>query len=279
MSHWYLEADGSPQHFLGKDGSPTTLREARKWAKMGKKLLPSVTGVLGIVSKPALVNWIAEESAMEGGRTVLHLIKNYFKNDEDSIILDREWARGVCAASREKTFEKAKAGTEIHDILEGFFKGNGYEPKNEDMCHAVDSLLSKHCGVRDWIPEATVVSKEYGYAGKVDLYSEGTGDWEEGFRRGGWLIDFKSKDEVNDKTRGFPEQGQQLSAYRRALAENRRINPNARIANIFISRSDGAVCFYEHKNPDYAWDCFLATLRMWQVHKKYGVYWESLNAN
>lgn len=60
-SHWY-SLDGKPVHKLPtKDGDgerPTTIRDARKL-----NLLPSVTGIIGILDKPQLTKWKMREAA------------------------------------------------------------------------------------------------------------------------------------------------------------------------------------------------------------------------
>ena len=51
--------------------------------------------------------------------------------------------------------------------------------------------------------------------------------------------------------------------------------PNARLANVFISRSNPTdVKFFEHKDP-YAWSRFMCALKMWQTTKKFGPYFEA----
>ena len=76
---------------------------------------------------------------------------------------------------------------------------------------------------------------------------------------------------MDDKTRGWPEQAEQLAAYAHGLGY-----PNARLANVFISREDPTeVVWHEHKD-DMAWERFRHTLMLWQVSKKFGPYYESL---
>ena len=84
-------------------------------------------------------------------------------------------------------------------------------------------------------------------------------------------MDFKTKDGDVTGTRGFPDQAEQLAAYAHGLKV-----PNARLANIFISRDDGSVSFYEYKKPapTEAWDRFYYTLQLWQVVNKFGPLYE-----
>ena len=158
--------------------------------------------------------------------------------------------------------QKADAGTDIHDILERHIKGLRVPDEHLPMCHAVVDLLNEKCGEGvGWISEKRFCNTDYGYAGMCDLHDE----------EGKWVVDFKTKDEVTPKTRGFPEQAEQLAAYANGLGA-----PNARLANIFISRSNPTdVAFFEHKD-DMAWLRFTHTLQLWQVTKKFGPYYDLL---
>ena len=250
MGHWYRE-DGSPAHFEGKDGKGTTLREARKL-----DLYPSVTTVGQVVAKFALTNWLQEEAAMMAAETIWLL-----ELESDRNYYDREWAKTVVAASREKTMAKADAGTDIHDILERYMNGESVEEKDMPMCWAVDDLIMENTlhDRDDFDTETRFCDTKHGYAGMCDLHNEH------------WIIDYKTKDTVDDKTRGWPEQAEQLAAYAHGLGY-----PNARLANVFISREDPTeVVWHEHKD-DMAWERFRHTLMLWQVSKKFGPYYESL---
>ena len=256
MSHWYAK-DGSPKHFEAPNRKPTSLREARK----SNGWVPSVTTILNVVSKPALTNWIAEEAAMTAAEELFDAewtLPQFNTVSSKYLPTDRQWARGVCARSREKTMAKADAGTAIHNILEDYFKGEQPQPCNQELCESVWAMLVDKCGLQKWIPEATVVNIEMGYGGKCDLHSKE------------WVVDFKTKDEVNEKTRGYGEQAAQLAAYAHGLGLG-----HARTANLFISRSDGALQWFEHKDT-MAWERFKAALMLWQVTKKYGPLYEAI---
>ena len=250
MGHWY-DKHGEPNHFAGKDGKGTTLREARKL-----DLYPSVTTVGQVVAKFALTNWLQEEAAMMGQEP-------QFAGQCEQYDSFRHWAKSVVAASREKTMAKADAGTDIHDILEQFMLGNDVAPEHMKMCNAVHMCLMENCGEQEWVMEERFAS-ELGYGGMCDLHSAE------------WVVDYKTKDEVDDKTRGWPEQAEQLAAYANGLDV-----PHARLANLFVSRTPPAedepwdVKFFEHKD-EYAWDRFKATLALWQISKKYGKAFDEL---
>ena len=257
MSHWY-DNEGNPRHFEGKNGKGTTLREARKLT-----LYPSVTTIGQVVAKFALTNWLQEEAAMMAAEK----LEGY--GEEWVCPLDRTWAKTVVAASREKTMAKADEGSAIHDALEKYYT-NQLDTKHpmHKGCYAVYKLIEDKCGIM-WsnaILEKSFCNLEHGYAGRCDLHAyvalqEDTT----------WVIDFKTKDTVDDKTRGWPEQAEQLAAYAHGLGI-----PDARLANVFISREDPTqVVWFEHKDP-MAWERFRHTLMLWSVSKKFGPYYEQL---
>lgn len=267
MAHWYRQKDGSPAHFEGKDGAGTTLRDARRLLKADEPIVPSVTTVLNITSKPQLTYWLQKEAVFEAYRQFMPDPDDMLIGHITVPILSAEdiepWAKSVIASAKERTMAKADAGTAIHDALERFMKGEKVEPKHMKMCKAVYACLLENCGVQNWKMEEHFAS-DLGYGGMCDLHSEE------------WVVDYKSKDTVDDKTRGWQEQADQLAAYAHGLGV-----PEARTANIFISRTpppEGEpwpVKFFEHKD-DMAWHRFKAALVLWQVTNKYGRAFEQL---
>jgi hypothetical protein len=126
------------------------------------------------------------------------------------------------------------------------------------ICQGVTDIIQKEtgCSWHDFTPEQTFVDTELGYGGTCDLNNPA------------WTIDFKSKDTAVGQ-RGWPGQAEQLAAYANGLK-----HPESRRANIFIGRDDGTVSWYEHKDP-MAWHRFCATLRLWQITKKFGPAFEA----
>jgi len=82
----------------------------------------------------------------------------------------------------------------------------------------------------------------------------------------GIVVDIKTKDfGPDDKITGFDEHLMQLAAYRMGLDM-----PNARCANIFVSRSHpGVVSIYEWEDVDKGWLMFRSLLEFWQTKNEY----------
>lgn len=242
MGHWY-QKDGEPRHFQD-DGKATNLRHARK-----QELYPSVTTVLGIVDKYNLNLWLQREVAKIAAEMAISGYHAFFDDD---------FANEAIKARQERTQEQADEGTDIHGILECFYLTGAVADENKALVEAVDNCVQENTGCTDWIAEQRFCDTELGYAGMCDLHNDE------------WVIDFKTRDTVDEKTRGWPEQACQLAAYAHGLGV-----PNARIANVFISRDDHSAVWFEHKD-DTAWLRFLKALELWQVTKKYGPIYEGL---
>ena len=238
-SHWY-DSEGNPRHFEGKDGKSTTLREARKL-----NLYPSVTTIGGIKYMFGLEKWKIE--------TVCKYALTQGIDKEVYVVVNEAF---------EELDKQAQDGTDIHDILEKFQNNMYMDSEHEPMCAAVMECIEEHTGMDffdDFTTETRFCDTEHGFAGMCDLHNEH------------WIIDYKSKDTVDDKTKGWKEQAEQLAAYAHGLGY-----PNARLANVFISRENPTqVVWYEHKD-EWAWERFRHALMLWQVENKYGPYFESL---
>ena len=248
MGHWYTET-GEPRHWQD-DGKATTLRHARK-----QHLFPSVTTVLDVAAKPALTYWLQEQAVLqtlEDGYDYDHYV-------EQMVGTRAEYAKFIIGAAKEKTLAKADEGTDIHAVLEEWFSGGDVVGLDVPLCQSVAAEIYKGCGQhKNWQTETRFCDTKLGYAGMCDLHNHE------------WVIDFKTKDHVDEKTRGWPEQAMQLAAYAHGLGI-----PNARLANVFISRADYTVKFYEHKDS-LAFEKFKAILTFWQLSKKYGPIYEAM---
>ena len=267
MSHWY-DKDGNPRHHEGKNGGDTTLREARKL-----ELYPSVTTIGSIIHKEGLVYWKQEQSSLQ---TYEYFAEAWERGSVTLCETDEElkqFTRQMIALAKEKVTEKSDAGTEIHDKLEKF-KDDPFSLSHDDqkMCFAIADCIKENTGLSlytDFIAEERFCDTELGYAGMCDLHTKPEVE--------PWVLDYKTKDEVDEKTKGYPEQAEQLVAYSYGLRM-----PEARIGNIFISRNPPgedepwAVKFFEHKDIIHPWLEFLHTLQTWQIKKKYGPYYHKI---
>jgi hypothetical protein len=222
--HWYKK-DGTPCYTVIAKGSglprPTTLADARKL-----NLLPSVTGILRILHKEALVTWLCEQTALAV------LTTPRLENEADDAFVHR-----VLHVERHQDQESQKArelGTDIHNAMEMALNGQQIDEALAPWVRpAIDALK----------PYGAVVATEKvlvgnGYAGKTDLITETP----ECF----WIWDFKSAKKL-PKTEAWSEHLLQASAYAMCWLGNTNGKP-VRTGNLYISTVDcGSFKVCEHE--------------------------------
>jgi hypothetical protein len=241
--HWYA-ADGSPRYTIAaKDGSEraTTLRDARKLG-----LLPSVTEILKCAAKPGLENW-KQNQVMLAALTLPRL------DGED----DGSFCQRVLADSREQAKKAAERGSALHGAIELHLQGRPY---SADWIPHVEATLKafKVEGIDLMSGEAErSFAHPSGYGGKVDWHS----------MAGGIVVDFKSKQKIDDKVSAYDEHCMQLAAYGNGLG----IPVIPKMINAFIGVEDTQVKLHIWQPADFARGLrmFNALLDYWQTSKGY----------
>ena len=220
---------------MGSTGQrATTLRDARS-----RNLVPSVTTILNVANKPALIVWMQRQVLM----SALTLTRKDGETDESFI--DR-----VLIDSKELGRAAADAGTDIHNSIEDFWVGRPLSRHFEHV-KATNDLLRETFGDQEWIAERSF-GHELGFGGKCDLHCPTV------------VVDIKTKEFApGDKVEGFDEHLMQLAAYRVGLGI-----PNARCANIFVSRTHPGTVFlkeWTEEEIQRGWNQFLCLLEFWQL--------------
>src|SRR3990167_10315863 len=111
--HWYTQS-GEPMYtIIGKNGNEraTTLRDARAF-----NLLPSVTSILSMLPKPALINWKMKNVLMSA------LTLPRLPDEADDAYI----ARIMADADEQARIARGK-GTAIHGAIERFICGQSIE--------------------------------------------------------------------------------------------------------------------------------------------------------
>jgi len=215
----------------------TTLRDARTM-----NLVPSVTTVLNIAAKPALLAWMQQQ--------VLYAALTLPRRPDEP---EKEYIDRIINDSKEQGRSAADAGTDIHASIQGFYEGQS-TGKHSEMVTACTQAIDNWAGPRTWISERAF-AHEAGFGGKCDLYSQADG---------GFVADIKTKEFTDpDKIGGYDEHLMQLAAYRVGLGV-----PNARCANVFVSRNvPGLVVVKEWplEQLDTGWAMFMHLLSFWQL--------------
>jgi len=250
--HWYRQ-DGGPQYTVkAKDGSdrPTTLRDARKM-----DLVPSVTTILKIASKPGLEQWKLEQMLL-AAMTLPKL------PDET----EKSYIARIVADSKETGKQAAEAGTRIHESIERWYAGEK-NVQHIEAAKAFETAVMSHFNVPDyqeWLVERSFADP-MGYGGKVDMYTT-----PDEHAPTGIVLDAKTKDfGPDDKVDVYDEHRLQLAAYRHGLGL-----PQARCANVFVSRTHpGLVKVVEWTEAELqiGWDMFQCLLRYWNLKHAFNI--------
>lgn len=238
-NHWYTR-EGVPMYTVeAKKGGQraTTLRDARSL-----NLVPSVTTILNVAAKPALLAWMQQQVLL----AALTLPRRPDEPEKDYI--DR-----IISDSKEQGKAAADAGTDIHASIQGHYEDKP-TGKHQESVTACVQAITDHFGQRQWVSERAF-AHEAGFGGKCDLFA---GDGE------GVVVDIKTKEFTDpDKIGGYDEHLMQLAAYRVGLGI-----PKARCANVFVSRNvPGLVVVKEWplEELDTGWEMFMHLLAFWQL--------------
>ncbi len=239
--HFY-DKEGKPKHFVQMAKDPSRTRPTRVTDAKKNGWLPSVTTVLGILDKPALVNWKVDQ----------HLDRA-FSVDASKYPDLESYTAAVKRFTRDMMDQAPNAGTEVHNAIEQYLKTGNYEGPHQGICADVFEMLYQ-------LGEGWKAEKRFahplGYAGMVDVHNNK------------WVIDFKTKqfaEKFKPGKMAYPEHAAQLVAYKYGLEL-----PQARCANIFICIENGKLDFYEHNELtlEREWEVFKSALNVWQ-HRNY----------
>jgi hypothetical protein len=229
--HWY-DKDGNPQYtIIGANGKErdTDLRDARKLG-----LVPSVTTILKVAAAPALDIWKQQQ--------LLKAVAEVPRLDEEP---EKEWFSRIIKTSKEAGDKHMDRGTSMHNEIEDYF--NKRQREYPDFAKETYFAVVKEFGSQKWVTEKSFAFD--GFGGKVDLHAEDI------------VIDFKTKEVVDDKTVCYDEQLMQLAAYRIGLEL-----PDALCANVFVDLQ-GNVKIIKHDESDIqkAWLMFSHLLAFYRV--------------
>lgn len=246
-AHWYSVSGESVYEVPKKDGSgnrPTTLADAKK-----RNLLPSVTGIVGLLDKPALVTWKQEQSA-------LAVLTTPRQEGEE---LDKFVYRVLHTEKQQDQEAKIAAdkGTLIHDALAAYFQG---QPVADDLLQWIDPPFQHIWPAGEYVTSEIILVGD-GYAGMADLLQDHPDYWK--------ITDFKSTKNLPTKE-PWPEHRLQLSAYAKAfqlklILAGEPVKP-IKVSNVYISTIEpGQFVEFDHGDwgPTYTYG-FAPLVTHWQ---------------
>jgi hypothetical protein len=254
-SHWYLR-DGRPFHEIGKkDGTgnrAVTLADARKVLA-----LPSVTNILGVISKPGLEAWKIEQGIL-AALTLPRLPEEPLEG----------FARRVVADMGEEVEKAADFGTAIHNACEVYAvnKEGPTDPTLLPYFEAWQHWFDENVERIDCV-EQVYVNLEHGYAGRVDMLAK--------LVNIGWaVVDFKTQ-KIKRSAKGDPKPvfyetwPMQLAAYQKAVLASTAKNLTALVSVVIDSAQPGPVHVKQWEQPEVYFRLFLAAAEMWRYVKGY----------
>lgn len=177
-----------------------SFRHRYVWEEKNKEI-KSVTTILKIINKPALINW-ASNCAIDYVSQQIEPGKSY-----DEIELSSIFQKGRKAHWEKKT-DAGDIGTFLHKWIENYIKGEKpSKPVNPDLQLAVLKFLKwvKQHNVKFLLSEQMVFSKNYQFSGLTDFICTIDGKM--------YIGDLKTSSGI------YPEMFMQTSAYRLARTE------------------------------------------------------------
>jgi hypothetical protein len=250
-SHWY-RSDGTACHRLPRVGGggmrPTTIRDARRL-----RLLPSVTSILSIFSKPQLDKWKMRQVALASMRL------KRTEGESDDYFADR-----IIEEAFAQVEEAANLGSDIHEALEKHFEG---VPVPEELRVYTDPVLQwkEQKGIEFVERELCVVNRKHGFAGTMDVACRYG-------KSGIGVIDFKTrKTKPGTEVTPYDGQAMQIAAYGATYWGEENL-PRLFGANVFISTTQPgriAVCSYTPQQLQAEWEIFKMACAIWRHIKSY----------
>ena len=223
---------------------PTTIKDAKELG-----LLPSVTGITGIISKPQLEKWKMTQACMA-------VLTSPRKEGED---LDKFMERVLFQDEEHKAEAAAAAdrGNAIHDAIAKAIKGEDFEEQWKPYVEAVFPHI-KVLGKAAWT-ERVLVNAEAGYAGRADIGIE--------TELHEVILDFKTTKTIPKEA--YDEHRCQVAAY--CKARGNIADRHLLCGVLYISTTEPGktnMCLIENWEADYE-DGFKPMLKVWQYLKGY----------
>lgn len=247
-SHWYWP-NSTPCFELPKKSGEgmkrPTIVDARELG-----LVPSVTTILKTLNRPALNQWITEQSVLAAlttprnkGETVDEFVHRVFHVEQ---IQDQEAEK---AANR---------GTDIHEAIARSLNGMEWDSQWKPYVQSVLTIVES-LGKIAWSEKILVGD---GYAGRADLLVEDD--------RWLTLTDFKSTGTLPKKD-AYDEHKMQVAAYAKALGNT--ANKHVQTALVYLSTKkpgETAVFFQEDWLRHYD-EGFVPAMKIWRYLNDYRV--------
>jgi hypothetical protein len=250
--HFYTKEGKSMHRMPLADGTgerPTHLGDAKKLG-----LYPSVSAILGLLSKSGLEKWKNKQVALASMR----ITRN--GSETDDYFADR-----IIEEAFKQVDDAARLGTDIHREIERFFTWDWSKPFEPHpslavyVAPVVNWMIEKDIRVEN--PEQVVVNFEHGFAGTTDAPFR----WKKG--QGIGVIDFKSrKTKPGEPIVAYDGQAMQIAAYAASYWKEQNLR-YCWGANIYISTTEPGrvdLIMYRPEMMCAEWECFKLLCGAWR---------------
>ena len=252
--HWYDE-NGIAKHEVesadGKKMVKTTLTQAKKLG-----LYPSVTSIFKILDKHGVNEWKLD--------LLLKVIQE--TNNTGKGLSTYAFKKMLLEQSEEERTQGANEGTEIHKAVEKYLVGNiqSDSAKYQLISQRVQDIIASYSeGICTTFCEQSFTNQIFGYAGCVDIISEGS--------EYTVVADLKTTTTKNYDSylkKPYDEWIMQLAAYKRFPYF---VDKNVKILSIVANRDNGDVGVYEWSGEDdtRGWNMFSNLLKYYQLKNNF----------
>ncbi len=237
-SHWY-DQNGRSVHEVPYADPSKGMRSTTKADAKKLNLLPSVTGINGVVRKPQLESWIQTQIVL----AALTLPQNIGESHD-------EFARRVVQDSGKEGRDAADFGSRVHALVEAYLRSGSY---SFDITSYESQFLDGFAKWADGVSlvpttlEKTFGSQEEGYGGTVDFIGMAMGL--------PLLVDWKTQRSKPDKPLVFyPEYPTQLIAYKKGL----KLTDQTLMSVVISSTEPGRIETFVWLDEDEYWRRFRA---------------------
>jgi hypothetical protein len=202
--------------------------------------VPSVTTVLGVLDKPALIPWAINQTI----DLIRPAIQPYVEHSES--YLEEVYARAKKEAGRKKS-EAAARGTIVHNILSGDQTEEGVDPELLVRVGVAQAWL-KDNEVEPICTEASIYSRRHRYSGRLDIIGKVQGVLS--------LLDWKTGKGI------YPEFRLQMAAYVHAYEEEHPSEVIQQRVCLHLQEDKVVPHIYPRASLRQDFNAFLAALRL-----------------
>ena len=221
---------------------------------------PGVTGILGVINKPAIPIWSSEQSA----NYVLKIARKLDGIKTDRLKYNTRFSKLLIKRAKKqpliKSREASNIGTQVHKTIDSIISGEEIEI-HQDIKPAVDGFLSwrNSNSLKIMLGDTKIASRIYGFGGSLDMVAFDNNQ--------AVIFDFKTTKKRKDRSHGiYNEFAYQLAAYKIAFQETFGISVKALYA-LWLNKEKPEFEAVRINNHEMCFEAFLGAFKLYQMQK------------